>query len=350
MEIGKLAFSRSGKVIVGHGLLLSEPSTPYSLDLSRWLMRHFWHLTNEVLYGDADPIDDQNWYSMQNKREKHVHALETLVAYDCPNFVFMTKRLTDILTRLDGLQKCSGRHLSYSDIRTQLLRAPGVDLCFFYYPPDPMEVSLGDIGHINADSSSFVRLANIGDNVPFTTVSDESLEYVTASPPHHLSEQVDGDIMRHTFYNPIHASVVRQGEACHIKEIVSLWPHFIRRAPRLAGEALKAGVTPEDLILITAVVNGRQATRLEFKPDNQQSDLTTPFRAEFIEHLHSSDGANWGTWIVSGTEVKGPTGKRETDWTVTPTGHCVKMRISRYQQRIEFMQMSRSDYAPIDST
>ncbi|KAG8875696.1 hypothetical protein FRB97_004799 [Tulasnella sp. 331] len=276
MQVTNMRLSPRGKVVVGHGFILSPPTQFDVSDLSKWLIRHFWCMTMEVLYGDVDAIKPDNWSSVQSI-EKHVHPLETLVAYDCPNFVFMTKRLTDILTPLEGLRRCSGGELTYLDIRTQLLRAPQVDLCFFYHPPEPMEVSLGDIGYIDAGGSSFVRLSNIGDDVPITAVPNESVEYVTASPPHHHSEHMNDGTMR---------SVVA----------------FL---------------------------------------------AMPPFEAEFLERFDDSYGANWGTWVVSGTEVKDPTRKMETEWTLTPTGHRVKMRISRYRQRIEFMQMSRSDYAPI---
>ncbi|KAG8851134.1 hypothetical protein FRB96_009475 [Tulasnella sp. 330] len=346
MQVTNMRLSPRGKVVVGHGFILSPPTQFDVSDLSKWLIRHFWCMTMEVLYGDVDAIKPDNWSSVQSI-EKHVHPLETLVAYDCPNFVFMTKRLTDILTPLEGLRRCSGGELTYLDIRTQLLRAPQVDLCFFYHPPEPMEVSLGDIGYIDAGGSSFVRLSNIGDDVPITAVPNESVEYVTASPPHHHSEHMNDGTMRHKFYNPIHVSIVRQGEARNVKDIVSLWPHFIRQAPKLAEKARQAGISPEDLILITAILKGRRATRLEFKPESHYSQAMPPFEAEFLERFDDSYGANWGTWVVSGTEVKDPTRKMETEWTLTPTGHRVKMRISRYRQRIEFMQMSRSDYAPI---
>ncbi|KAG8872103.1 hypothetical protein FRB98_000282, partial [Tulasnella sp. 332] len=181
MEIGNLALSRSGKVVVGKGLLLSGPGTSYNLDLSKWLILHFWYLTNELLYGSADPINNQNWDSMQNKLEKHVHSLSSLAAYDCPDFTDVLRRLTSILNPLDGLRRSSTRDLTYPDIRRQLLRIPSIQLCFFYRPQTAMDVALGDIGYMSG--ARFVRVANIKEDVAFETALNAKGDLVRSAPP-----------------------------------------------------------------------------------------------------------------------------------------------------------------------
>ncbi|KAG8875694.1 hypothetical protein FRB97_004797 [Tulasnella sp. 331] len=331
MEIGNLGLSRTGKVVVGHGLILSGPTTSYDGDLSKWLMRHFWCLTNEVLYGEEEPIDDCDWIAMRNRLNTHVHALSTLVAYDCPDFNYMTSRLTSILQSLEDLRRSSDQQMIYSDIRQQLLRAPRAHLCFVYRPFEAIDVSLGDIGYM--DGNSFVRLANIKDDVAFHTVLNGNVEYVHSAPPDIRMEKLGDGIVN---------NVVRQGNAEHIDGIPSLWPHFIRRAPAIALGA--KGLRPEDLILIASIQKGWRGTRLECKPDGHLNPDAS-FLADFIEPCELPAGREWGTWVVDGFEIRDPMRKMETEWTMTPNGHCVKMKMTKYAQRIEFMQLSRSDYA-----
>ncbi|KAG8875698.1 hypothetical protein FRB97_004801 [Tulasnella sp. 331] len=335
MEMGNLTLSRSGKVVVGRDLILSGPTTSYSLDLSKWLMRHFWCLTNQVLYGNDEGIDDWDWNSLRSKLNTHVHSLSTLVAYDCPNFTYMTKRLASILHPLNALKRSSNHGLTYSDIRARLLRAPLAHLCFVYRPLEAIDVSLGDIGYMKG--KSFIRLANIQEDVDFLTVVNGNVEYVHSAPPDIQMERLGGGIIN---------NVVRQGDAEHIDDIPSLWPYFIRRAPALVS-GIK-GLRPEDLILIASIQKGWRGTRLECKPDGHLNP-SAPFAADFIEPRELPEGREWGTWVVDGFEIKDSTRKIETEWTMTPNGHCVKMKMTRYAQRIEFMQLSQSDYTPIEN-
>ncbi|KAG8851118.1 hypothetical protein FRB96_009459 [Tulasnella sp. 330] len=342
MNIENLVLSGSGKVIVGYGLILSGASTSYNLDLSRWLIRLFWRLTNEILYGNADPIDDQNWDSMQSKLDKHIQPLPTLVAYDCPDFAFITRRLSSILNCLEALRRSSTRELSYADIRRQLIRTPSAHVCFVYRPQTAIDVALGDIGYMN--SGCFVKVCNIREDVEFETVLNGNVDYVRSSPPIIQTGTPSGGTIKHTFHNPIYCNIVRQGKSKHIKDISNIWPHFISRAPKIAAGI--AGLLAEDLILIANIQNGWRGTRLQCKPE-EHFDPTKPFTADFVESLELLEGQNWGTWVVAGIEIKDPLCKLKKQWTMTETGHCIQMEVNRYAQRIEFMQLSRSDFTPI---
>ncbi|KAG8851141.1 hypothetical protein FRB96_009482 [Tulasnella sp. 330] len=344
MKIGNLALSRSGKVVVGHGLLLSGPSTSYSLDLSRWLILRFWNLTNEVLYGSPDPINDQDWDSMQSTLDKHIQPLPTLVAYDCPDFPFITRRLTSILNPLDALRRSSTRELTYADIRRQLIRTPLAHLCFVYRPQTAIDVALGDIGYM--DGSSFVKVANIEDDVTFDTILNGNVDFVRSAPPGVETERLGDDAVKHTFHSPVYCNIVRQGKSKHIKDILGVWPHYIRRAPEIAAGIV--GLRAEDLILVANIQKEWRGTRLQCKPE-ENLDPTKPFTVDFIEPLELPEGREWGTWVVAGVEIKDPLRKLESKWTLMETGHCIEMKVARYAQRIEFMQLSRSDYAHIES-
>ncbi|KAG8871785.1 hypothetical protein FRB98_000493 [Tulasnella sp. 332] len=245
MNIGNLALSGSGKVIVGYGYLLSTPGTSYNQDLSRWLILHFWRLTNEMLYGSAEPFNEDNWDTMQSKLDKHVQPLPTLVAYDCPDFPFIERRLSGILNQLEGLRRFSTRELTYPDIRRELLRTPSAHLCFVYRPKKPIDVALGDIGYMKG--GSFVRLANINEDFAFVTVKNGNADYVRSAPPSIRSERLVDGTLKHTFFNPIHSNIVRQGDAEGIEDIPTIWQHFIRRAPEIASSVV--GLRAEDLIL-----------------------------------------------------------------------------------------------------
>ncbi|KAG8851139.1 hypothetical protein FRB96_009480 [Tulasnella sp. 330] len=338
MEVGNLRLSSRGKVVVGGGFILSQPTTFYELDLSKWLMRRFWCMTHEILYGSEDPIDDTNWGAIRRMLDKHVQPLSTLIAYDCPNFAYMTRRLSGILGPLDAVDRSPHRELTYSDIRRQLLRAPLAHLCFLYRPPKAIDISLGDIGYMNGNS--FVKLANIKDDATISIVSNGNVDYVHSAPPDIQSERLGDGTIKHSFRNPIHSNIVRQGDAEHIEHITALWPHFIRRAPEIAkgARALRA----EDLILIASIQKGWRGTRLECKPDEHR-DPAASFIANFIEPLELPEGREWGTWIVDGFEIKDPMRKLEDEWTMTPNGYCIRMKMTRYPQRIEFMQLSWSD-------
>ncbi|KAG8871305.1 hypothetical protein FRB98_000913 [Tulasnella sp. 332] len=346
MKIRNLAFSGSGKVVVGYGLILSGPSTSYNLDLSRWLIHHFWYLTHEILYGAAEPIDDRNWDSIQSTLDKHIQPLPTLVGYDSPDFPFIARRLSGILNQLEALKRFSGQRLTYPDIRRELLRAPLAHLCFVYRPQIAIDVALGDIGYMNG--GSFVRLTNIREDVAFVTVLNGNPDYVRSAPPLIQSERLKDGTFKHTFSNPIHSNIVRQGDAEHIEDIPTVWQHFLRRAPGIASRV--EGLQAEDLILVANIQNGWRGTRLQCKPE-EHLDPTKPFTADFVEPLELPEGREWGTWVVAGVEMKDPLCELEHKWTMTPTGHCIKIRTTRYVQRIEFMQSCRSDYVtvPVDS-
>ncbi|KAG8869996.1 hypothetical protein FRB97_000465 [Tulasnella sp. 331] len=312
MNIGNLALSGSGKVIVGYGYLLSTPGTSYNQDLSRWLILHFWRLTNEMLYGSAEPFNEDNW----DKR-----------------------RLSGILNQLEGLRRFSTRELTYPDIRRELLRTPSAHLCFVYRPKKPIDVALGDIGYMKG--GSFVRLANINEDFAFVTVKNGNTDYVRSAPPSIRSERLVDGTLKHTFLNPIHSNIVRQGDAEGIEDIPTIWQHFIRRAPEIASSVV--GLRAEDLILIANIQKGWRATRLQCKPE-EHLDSKKSFTADFIEPAELPEGREWGTWIVGGVEVKDPLGKMRGNWTMTETGHCIEIGTTRHAQRIEFMQLCHSDY------
>ncbi|KAG8874396.1 hypothetical protein FRB97_005957 [Tulasnella sp. 331] len=277
---------------------------------------------------------------MQNTLDKHVQPLSTLVAYDCPEFTDVIRRLTSILNPLEGLMRSSTPGLTYPDIRRQLLRTPSVHLCFFYRPPIAIDVALGDIGYM--DGPSFVKVANIKEDVTFEIAINGPGDFIRSAPPVVQSERLGDGTLRHTFYDPVYCNIVRQGNAERIKDISAIWPHFIRRAPEISEIA---GLQPEDLILIANIQNGWRGTRLQCKPEGHL-DPTKPFTVDFIEPLELPEGREWGIWVVAGVEIRDPSCALGNKWTVTNTGHCIEMSISRYAQRIEFMQLSQSDCAP----
>lgn len=155
---------------------------------------------SQVLYGHEEPIDDGDWtgttrqsyvisvasthrapyIAMRKKLDTHVHSLSTLVGYDCPNFAYMTKRLTGILERIDDLRRSYDQEITFCDIRQQLIRAPLAHLCFVYRPLKALDVSLGDIGYM--DDDSFVKVVNIKDDFEFSTVVNGNVDYVHSAP------------------------------------------------------------------------------------------------------------------------------------------------------------------------
>jgi hypothetical protein len=127
---------------------------------------------------------------IRSNLKRDVHALTTLVAFDCPNFPYMTERLTTLLESLKAVPE--GR-LTYPEIRRHLLRVPFAHLCFFYNPPEPVDVALGDIGYFFGNS--FIKLENIEDDLTFKTVLNGRTEYVHASPADLRSDKMeDGSI------------------------------------------------------------------------------------------------------------------------------------------------------------
>lgn len=132
--------------------------------------------------------------AIRRELDKHIHPLSTLIAYDCPNFAYMTRRLTGILGPLSDLERASDQELTYSDIRQQLLRAPLAHLCFVYRPHKAIGVSLGDVGYMNGDA--FVKLANIEHDVGFSTVLNGNVDYVHSAPPDIQSERLGDGAVR----------------------------------------------------------------------------------------------------------------------------------------------------------
>ena len=79
--------------------------------------------------------------------------------------------------------------------------------------------------------------------------------------------------------------------------------------------------------LVTCIQKARRATRLEFNPDWPNPSVS--FTAEYLEPFPLPEGREWGTWTVDGVEIQDPTRSMEGKWTVTASGHSIKLRISR---------------------
>lgn len=123
--------------------------------------------------------------------ERNLQPLETLVAYDCRDFTFLNERLTGILESLSSFQQDGT--LNYSRIRSELLRAPDAELTFFFHPPEPLDVTLGDIGYM--DGNSFIKLYNVEHDIPFSPRRGAGVEYIASSSEYTSVEVVeDGTI------------------------------------------------------------------------------------------------------------------------------------------------------------
>lgn len=196
-----------------------------SADLDKWLKEAFWRLTSVVSRLD-DTIASTDWcdhlgpprssFSKATTRSttetgrvrafksvgctrtscnnsftltaieratSHLYPFTSLVAF-LPTFCDLLKRLTGLQESLSKPYK-SGT-LTYRTIRSNMLRLKGLSLSHMYYPPSPLDITIGDVGYM--EGNTFVKLHNIredylGGDHPFDVYDGSQFDYVRCSSP-----------------------------------------------------------------------------------------------------------------------------------------------------------------------
>ncbi|KAG9036535.1 hypothetical protein FRB95_008590 [Tulasnella sp. JGI-2019a] len=319
-QVPTFRLGTSGQVLVGYGLVYSEPWTEdpvTSASPDNLLINHFWRITMELLYGDEDAIDWGDWNSVQTAAP-HVRPFLTLTSFDCPSFECLSERLTGLL---GSLKSClMNGSLDYSQIRAAMSAIPGVDLDYLYLPPIPFDVTLGDIGYIKGDT--FVKLYNIQQDIPFDPVPYPG--YFRASGDFTTEKLANGDIM-HTFTSPVFIQILHRDRSEACPSTMRFLSYFIKNARAIHEKyCADLDVDVTELILITNSYYNRRFATYEARVKPEHAGCPLP-DVRLIEHKDRTPGQPWAEWVCE------------------PSVHESVTVLQSQPQRISFFQLEKGE-------
>ncbi|KAG8907095.1 hypothetical protein FRB99_005350 [Tulasnella sp. 403] len=323
IKVPSLRLSKSGSVIVGQNVVASDSflSDPIALyDLEMWLKDQFNDLTFQLLFGGVDAIKWDDWDSVRNTAP-HVRPLITFVAYDCPTFTFMSKRLNTLLDWLEDLYH--SRALTYRTIRARMLDSEKICQNLYWYPPKEVDAVIGDVGYVK-DGRDFVKLCNVTGEVDFK-VNRYEPELLRAGD--YVTKDGQNGVVVHEFKDVQYAKVTRWDSYEYVETSTPLWRYLRDKAPEILakyGAGHDIGAT--DLIIIGGVFGQRRFATFEFKGrTDPDAPSTPPPSVRFVEDTNAMEG-DWGRW----------------EWD-NRGEYYVVTKIIRRLQRLDFAQLEKGD-------
>jgi len=327
----------SGNVIIGYDLFTADTSIIEEVsaaDLDQWLKEAFWRLTNKLFFGDENFVVYEDWNSIC-QATSHIFPLLAFVAFDCPDFTFLVERLSLLRDRLIKMP-----NLVWKEIRRCMLEAERIDPCHFYYPPTPLDVSIGDVGYMR--NGAFVKLCSIWDD-RFLITSGSAPEYTRSSGTGAaFSRPIEDAVTLHTFTDPLYVEIYRPGAAQDVGDPVKLFKYFMEQIPTLMeiyGQRHDIKVT--DVILISGLWTDRRMAGAEFLL--KDGGPSPPRFVKFVEYHNARPEESWGKWIIEGQEyTHEPNGPKDR-WITMDSGHRVRLQFMRRLQRIHYLQLHQDD-------
>jgi len=249
----------------------------------------------------------------------HLRPLLALVVpYDCPSFEFMADRVNKTFLALDACSRFADP--DYRVLRSRLLDIESLCLNYPYFPPEPLDVQLGDIGYIRNDK--FIKLTDRRQELKIVQKSIDP--YITASGDH-TSMDLGNGVVRHTFKSPLYAKIARFSPP-RFAESRHWWPYFIKEAPKILAEFKdEHGISLSDLILVGGIWEDRRDASFEFLVDGTSTTDSPPEEIYFDEYVSQNYANPWGEWVAPAPNPN------------------FKTNVMRTRQRISFAQLEEDD-------